>query len=94
MPGAMGFGAAGEPAAGQSAASASRTARVSGHSIAGRTGCPATSINTTPCICPENPIAATCARSSAGSRAAARTSACHHASGAISAQPGCGDDSA
>ena len=26
--------------------------------------------------------------------AAARTSACHHACGAISAQPGCGDDSA
>ncbi|EDT38094.1 hypothetical protein BamMEX5DRAFT_6131 [Burkholderia ambifaria MEX-5] len=94
MPGATGFGATGKPATGQPAASASRTARVSGHNSAGRTGCPAASISTTPCIWPEKPIAATCSRSAGGSRAAARTSACHHTSGAISAQPGCGEDNA
>jgi len=65
---------------------------VSGHSSAGRTGRAAASISTTPCIWPDKPIATTCARSSAGKRAAARTSASHHVSGAISAQPGRGDD--
>ena len=36
-------------------------ARRSGHSIAGRSGRPSGSVSTTPCICPLNPTAATCA---------------------------------
>ncbi|KGC71211.1 xylulokinase domain protein [Burkholderia pseudomallei] len=83
MPGDTGFGDAGHRAT-------SAVARASGHSSAGRSALPDAPVSTTPCICPEKPIARTRARSCSGSRVAASTSARHHAATSISAQPGCG----
>ena len=69
-------GAGGLPRAGHRAASA--TARVSGQRIAGRTGPPASSQSTTPCICPVRPIAST---AGAPTCATASRAAVSHASG-------------
>ncbi|KOT11989.1 hypothetical protein DM77_3766 [Burkholderia mallei] len=61
MPGDTGFGDAGHRAT-------SAVARASGHSSAGRSALPDAPVSTTPCICPEKPIARTRARSCSGSR--------------------------
>jgi hypothetical protein len=84
MPGATGLGC------GSGHASSNASARVSGHSSAGRSARPAASVNTTPCIWPDRPIARTAERSSAGSCAAASQSASHQRATSISAQPGLG----
>ena len=93
MPGATGFGATGKPAAAQSATSASRTARVSGqqrgtHRLPGRVDQHDT------VHLPREPDRGHLRTLVGRQPRGARTSACHHVSGAISAQPGCGDDSA
>jgi hypothetical protein len=82
-------GAAGFP--GETQPCASRTARPSAQRIAGRTGTPAVSHRTTPCICPESPIAATSHRPACASAApTAEPAASSQPSARASAHPGAG----
>ncbi len=74
MPGATGF------VCGSGHASSKAAARVSGQSIAEAGRGRVASAGTTPCICPEKPIALTFSRSFDGRRNAASTNAAYHAS--------------
>ena len=64
-------------------------ARESDQSIAARTGRPAPSAATTPCICPDRPMAATVASVCATAARTASTVAESHSSGSVSDHPGC-----
>lgn len=96
MPGTSGLASAARSASGSRRQRASSAAaRPSGQSTAGRTGRPAASTSTAPCICPDRPSAPTGRPPSAGTTSpSAASSAARHTRTSVSAHPGRGRSTA